>query len=62
MRRAAAHSSRESLRAYVNRVKPKTVVLVHGDQPAVSWFANVLKEDLPEMRVVVPEPGVPVTL
>ncbi len=58
----SAHSSRESLRAYVNRLRPKTVILVHGDQPAVAWFARVLAEDLPESRIVCPEPGVPVTL
>ncbi len=58
----SAHSTRESLRAYVQKVRPKTVVLVHGDQPAIDWFQQVLKSDLPESRIVVPPPGEPVEL
>lgn len=58
----SAHSTRESLRAYVNRLRPKAVVLIHGDQPAVSWFAEILQQDLPQTRVISPEPGVPIAL
>ena len=58
----SAHASRESLRAYIQRAQPKTVVLVHGDPPAIAWFAEVIKEDLPGTRVIVPPPGEPVEL
>ncbi len=53
----SAHASREALRAYVNRVRPKTVVLVHGDRPAVAWFQGVLATDLPGTRIISPTPG-----
>lgn len=58
----SAHASRESLRAWVGRLKPKTVVLVHGDPPAVDWFKSALASDLPSTRVIVPPPGVTVEL
>ena len=53
----SGHASRESLRAYVNRVRPKTVVLVHGDAPAVRWFQETLQADLPGSRIISPPPG-----
>jgi Cft2 family RNA processing exonuclease len=56
----SAHGSRESIRDYILRVRPKTVILVHGDVPAVQWFADTLKADLPESRVVIPLPGEPI--
>ncbi len=58
----SAHATRESLRQYVNRLKPKKVLLVHGDPPAVEWFKGVLSQDLPATEVVVPLPGVPLEL
>lgn len=53
----SGHATRESIRAYVNRVRPKTVVLVHGAESAVEWFRQTLSADLPESRVLVPPPG-----
>ncbi len=54
----SAHATRESLRGYANRLKPKKIVLVHGDPPAVDWFKGVLSQDLPGTEIVVPPPGV----
>lgn len=58
----SAHSSRESMRAWVKKVAPKKIVLVHGDPAAIEWFRGVFREDLPGSEVLVPEPGVPVDL
>ena len=58
----SAHASRESIRGYVNKVRPKKVILVHGDLPAVEWFRDALQADLPESEVIVPVPGVPLEL
>jgi Cft2 family RNA processing exonuclease len=58
----SAHASRETLRAYVNKVRPKKVVLVHGDETAVEWFRATLEADLPESEVIVPTPGVALEL
>jgi Cft2 family RNA processing exonuclease len=53
----SAHASRETLRNYALLVKPKKVVLVHGDRPAIDWFQFALFKEMPETEVLVPEPG-----
>jgi len=53
----SAHASRESIRAWVNKVAPKKIVLVHGDTPAIEWFRQTLSADLPGSEVLVPTPG-----
>lgn len=58
----SAHASRESLLSYALRLRPQTIVLVHGDRPAIDWFAGELARELPDTRVVIPEPGQPVIL
>ena len=57
-----AHASRESLRAYVNKARPKKIILVHGDLPAIEWFRAALSADLPESEILTPTPGQPVAL
>ena len=54
----SAHASRESIRAYVNRAKPKKLILVHGDPNAVCWLTTVLHADLPQMEIIAATPGV----
>jgi Cft2 family RNA processing exonuclease len=54
----SAHASRESIVAYVKKLAPKKIVLVHGDVPAVEWVRAQLKAELPESEVIVPVPGV----
>lgn len=58
----SAHSTREGLLAYVQRVQPKKLVLVHGDPPAVAWFAREVPKVSPQTEVVIPVPGVAVEL
>ena len=58
----SAHASRETLRNYAVLLKPKKVVLVHGDRPAVDWFQLALFKELTNTEVIVPEPGKPVKL
>ena len=53
----SAHASRESIRAWVNKVAPKKIVLVHGDPAAIEWFRQTLSADLPGSEVLVPVPG-----
>ncbi len=55
----SAHATRESIRAYVNKLRPKKVILVHGDAPAIEWFRATLCADLPGSEILVPTPGVP---
>jgi Cft2 family RNA processing exonuclease len=56
----SAHSTREGLLEYVKRVQPKKLLLVHGDPPAVAWFAREVPKVCPQTEVIIPVPGVPV--
>jgi Cft2 family RNA processing exonuclease len=58
----SAHSTREGLLACVQRVQPRKLLLVHGDPPAVAWFAREVPKVCPRTEVVIPSPGVPVEL
>ena len=58
----SAHASRESLIAYVTRLMPKKVLLVHGDPLAVEWMRARLSLDLPNSEIIVPQPGVEIEL
>lgn len=53
----SAHGTRESILAYIKRVAPRKVLLVHGDVPAVEWFRAQLATELPASEVIVPPPG-----
>lgn len=53
----SAHASREAIRAWVNKVAPKKIVLVHGDPAAIEWFRETLSADLPGSEVIVAMPG-----
>lgn len=54
----SGHATRESLRAYVNRVRPKKVLLVHSSPEAANWFRETISADIPGCQVLIPEPGV----
>ena len=53
----SAHAPREDLLAYAVRLRPSTIVLVHGDPPAQEWFRQELARELPGTRVCLPQPG-----
>lgn len=58
----SAHASRESIVAYVKKLAPKKIVLVHGDPAAVEWTRAQIAADLPNTEVIVPTPGVELDL
>ena len=58
----SAHASRESIVAYVKKLAPKKIVLVHGDMPAVEWTHAQIAAALPASEVIVPKPGVELDL
>ena len=58
----SGHATRESLRAYVNKVRPKKVILVHGDPGSVEWFREALAADLPDSEIIAPLPGATIAL
>jgi len=53
----SAHANRETLRNYALLLKPKKIVLVHGDRSAIEWFQLALFKELPGTEVIIPEPG-----
>jgi Cft2 family RNA processing exonuclease len=53
----SAHARREDLLAFALKVRPKTLLLVHGDEPAIEWFRREVTVALPETRVIAPPPG-----
>ncbi len=53
----SAHANRESLLAYAIALRPKKIVLVHADRPAIEWFQLKLYRELGETEVIIPEPG-----
>jgi len=58
----SAHAPRESLLRYAVALKPKKILLVHGDPPAIAWFRSELAVQLPGTEIVIPEPGRSITL
>jgi Cft2 family RNA processing exonuclease len=53
----SAHANRESLLAYAIALRPKKIILVHADRPAIEWFQLKLYRELGETEVIIPEPG-----
>ena len=53
----SGHSPREHILDYIEQVRPKELLLVHGDDDAMAWFADRARELLPHTRVFIPEPG-----
>lgn len=58
----SGHASRESLRAYINKVAPRKLVLVHGESTSMEWFKDAIAADLPGTEIFLPAPGRPIEL
>jgi len=58
----SAHSSREQIAEYIEKVKPKKLLLVHGEEPAQLWFTRRLNETIPDTEIIRPQPHQPVDL
>ena len=58
----SAHATRESIRAYVNRAKPRKLIFVHGEPAAVDWLSTALRADLPGTEVLSPAANATVEL
>jgi Cft2 family RNA processing exonuclease len=56
--RFSGHADRDDLVAVVGQLKPKTVILVHGETVAKEWLREAIEATHPDVRVVTPEPGV----
>lgn len=55
--RFSGHAHRRDLITVVERVKPRTVVLVHGETAAKAWMKDNIEFFHPDVRVIIPEQG-----
>lgn len=60
--RFSGHSHRRDLIELVERLKPRQVVLVHGDEGARQWLADNIRFFYPEVDVWLPRVGEPIEL
>ena len=52
-----SHCNREHMLDYVTRVRPRNVILVHGELESLQWFQEQLRSKLPHSKVIVPPSG-----
>ncbi len=55
--RFSAHARREELLEIINRLRPKHVVLTHGDTDAMNAFGELIIQSFPGTKVSAPENG-----
>ena len=60
--RFSGHSHRRDLLGMVTKLRPKKVVLVHGEPAAKEWMRDNILHFHPEIEVFLPETGVPLVL
>jgi len=53
----SGHAPRESIVEYVKKVRPRKLLLIHGDDPAIAWTVSAMNAAVPDTEVVVPLPG-----
>lgn len=53
----SGHAPRESIVEYIRKVRPRKLLLVHGDEPAIAWTIAAVNAAVPETEVIVPQPG-----
>ena len=52
-----AHANRDELLDFVGQVSPRTVILAHGEEESLDWFAAQIPNRYPDIRVHQPGPG-----
>lgn len=60
--RLSGHSHRRDLIQLVELMKPRKVLLLHGDPPAREWMADNIRFFYPDVEIVMPKQGEPVEL
>ncbi len=58
----SAHATREQIAEYVEKVRPKKLLLVHGEEPSQQWFMARFAQTLSGTEIIRPEPHMPVDL
>lgn len=60
--RFSAHASLAGLIDYIVDVRPKTVVVMHGEVDACDGLAYAVSQRLPGTRILIPRKGIPYTI
>jgi cleavage and polyadenylation specificity factor subunit 3 len=55
--RFTAHARREGLLSIVETLRPRSVILVHGDEPAIDWIGHSILAKFPSLKVHVARNG-----
>lgn len=58
----SAHATREQIADYTEKVRPKKLILVHGEEAAQQWFVRRFGETLPETEIIRPDVHQPIDL
>ncbi len=58
----SAHSTRESIAEYVEKVRPKKLLMVHGEEPSQAWFSARFAETLSGTEIIRPDTHSPIDL
>lgn len=53
----SAHSNRRELLAMIQQMKPRNVIFVHGERPALEWMEENTRRTLPRCRTIIPRKG-----
>ncbi len=53
----SAHAGRRSLVEFARQADPELVILVHGEQKALSGLAAAIEKEIPRARILVPKLG-----
>ncbi len=56
--RFSAHADLQGLVDYITDVRPKTVVITHGESDACEGLALALRERMPGLRIIIPREGI----
>lgn len=60
--RFSAHSNREAIFSIVEKLNPKTVILVHGEHDSIDWMGHAIISKHPHIKVHAAEIGKQITL
>lgn len=58
----SGHATREAMLDYAEKLAPRHIVLVHGDEDALVQMRDLLQQRLPNTPITVPPPGKPCRL
>lgn len=58
----SAHATREQITDYVEKVKPKKLLLVHGEVESQAWLTARFAETLSSTEIILPDTHQPIDL